>query len=147
MLLSTWREELIETAKSCICEIFVRGEAISSPAQSADYIQVLLAGYEHEVFYAMWLDQHQVIKAQELFRGTVDGASVYAREVVKEGLACNAAAVIFAHNHPSGVTEPPQADIKITQRLKDALSLVDIRLLDHLVVGTGVTSMAERGML
>lgn len=97
---------------------------------------------------ALWLDsQHQVLKAQELFRGTVDGASVYPREVIKEGRACNTAAVIFAHNHPSGVTEPSQADIQITKRLQDALQLVDIRLLDHLVVGSNVTSMAERGLI
>jgi DNA repair protein RadC len=121
---------------------------MTSPKKSADYLQVLLGSYEHEVFYAIWLDsQHQVLNAQELFRGTVDGASVYPREVVKEGLACNAAAVIFAHNHPSGVTEPSQADIRITERLKEALQLVDIRLLDHIVVGTDVTSMAERGLL
>ena len=108
----------------------------------------MLGSYEHEVFYALWLDsKHQVLKAQELFRGTVDGASVYPREVIKEGLSCNAAAVIFAHNHPSGVTEPSQADIQITKRLKEALALVDIRLLDHLVVGADVTSMAERGLL
>jgi len=94
---------------------------------------------------ALWLDsQHQVLK---LFRGTVDGASVYPREVIKEGLACNAAAVIFAHNHPSGVTEPSQADVQITKRLQEALALVDIRLLDHLVVGSNVTSMAERGLI
>ena len=88
-----------------------------------------------------------MLKAQELFRGTVDGASVYPREVIKEGLACNAASVIFAHNHPSGVTEPSQADTQITKRLQEALQLVDIRLLDHLVVGANVTSMAERGLI
>ena len=97
---------------------------------------------------ALWLDsQHQVLKSQELFRGTLDGASVYPREVIKEGLACNAAAIIFAHNHPSGVTEPSQADVQITKRLQEALQLVDIRLLDHLVVGSSVTSMAEQGLI
>ena len=141
-------KELIKTAQSCIAEQFIRGEAMTSPKKSADYFQVLLGSFEHEVFYALWLDsKHQVLKAQELFRGTVDGASVYPREVIKEGLACNAAAVIFAHNHPSGVTEPSHADIQITKRLKEALALVDIRLLDHLVVGADVTSMAERGLL
>ncbi len=140
--------ELIKTAQGCIAEQFIRGEAMTCPKKSTDYFQVLLGSFEHEVFYALWLDsQHQVLKAQELFRGTVDGASVYPREVVKEGLACNAAAVIFAHNHPSGVTEPSQADVQITERLQEALQLVDIRLLDHLVVGSNVTSMAERGLL
>lgn len=142
------RQELIKKAQSCITQLFIRGEAMTSPKKSADYFQVLLGGYEHETFYALWVDsQHHVLKAQELFRGTVDGASVYPREVIKEGLACNAAAVIFAHNHPSGVAEPSQADIQITKRLKAALELVDIRLLDHLVVGADVTSMAERGMI
>jgi len=141
-------KELIKAAQGCVAEQFIRGEAMTSPKKSADYFQVLLGHYEHEVFYALWLDsQHQVLKAQELFRGTVDGASVYPREVVKEGLACNAAAVIFAHNHPSGVTKPSQADIQITNRLKGALALVDIRLLDHLVVGSDVTSMADRGLI
>jgi DNA repair protein RadC len=142
------RTELIKTAQTCITEHFSRGEAMTSPKKSADYFQILLGNYEHETFYALWLDsQHQVLKAQELFRGTVDSATVYPREVVKEGLACNAAAVIFAHNHPSGISEPSQADVKITKRLNEALQLVDIRTLDHLVVGTTVTSMAERGLL
>ncbi len=115
---------------------------------TAHYLQVLLGNYEYEVFYALWLDnQHHVLCGQELFRGTVDGSSVYPREVVKAGLACNAVAVIVAHNHPSGMAEPSQADIQITQRLKEALQLVDIRLLDHLVIGTNVSSMAERGLL
>jgi DNA repair protein RadC len=106
------RHELIKKAQSCITEQFIRGESITSPKSSANYFQVLLGNYEHETFYALWLDsQHQVLKAQELFRGTVDGASVYPRKVIKEGLACNAAAVIFAHNHPSGITETSQADI------------------------------------
>ena len=142
------RDEVIETARSCITESLSRGEAMTSPSASARHIQVLLGGYEHEVFFVLWLDsQHQILAANELFRGTVDGASVYPREVVKEGLACNAAAVIFAHNHPSGCTEPSQADIRITERLKKALLLVDIRVLDHLVVGSDVTSMADRGLL
>lgn len=100
------------------------------------------------MFCVAFLDtRHGVIKFEEMFRGTIDGASVYPREVVKAALACNASAVIFAHNHPSGVSEPSLADQAITRRLKDALELVDIRVLDHLVIGTEITSFAERGLL
>ena len=104
---------------------------------------------EHELFCCLFLDnRHRVIKFDEMFRGTIDGTSVYPREVVKEALAVNAAAVILAHNHPSGVAEPSQADERITKRLKSALELVDIRLLDHLIIGDGeATSLASRGML
>ena len=103
----------------------------------------------HEVFCCLFLDnRHRVLRFDELFRGTIDGTSVYPREVVKEALAVNAAAVILAHNHPSGVAEPSQADERITKRLKSALELVDIRLLDHLIIGDGcATSLASRGML
>lgn len=141
-------EELISAAQCYIRGWFNGGEALTSPELSAKYCQVLLAPNEHEVFYAVWLNsQHEVIGHGEIFRGTIDGASVYPREVVKDGLACNAAAVIFAHNHPSGNAELSQADINITKRLKDALALVDIRVLDHLVVGSETVSMAERGLV
>jgi DNA repair protein RadC len=104
---------------------------------------------DHELFCCLYLDnRHRVLKFDELFRGTIDGTSVYPREVVKEALLVNAAAVILAHNHPSGVAEPSQADERITRRLKSALDLVDIRLLDHLIVGEGrATSLASRGLL
>jgi DNA repair protein RadC len=93
-------------------------------------------------------NRHRVIAYKELFRGTIDGASVHPREVVREAMHWNAAAVIFAHNHPSGVAEPSQADIRITQRLKDALALVEVRVLDHIVIGEGEgASLAERGLL
>ena len=103
----------------------------------------------HEGFCGVFLDnRHRVIALEELFRGTIDGASVHPREVVKRALAKNAAAVILAHNHPSGIAEPSQADELITRRLKEALALVDIRVLDHLVIGDGVCeSFAERGLL
>jgi DNA repair protein RadC len=111
-------------------------------------VKLKLATYEHEVFACLMLDnRNRVIAFRELFRGTIDGASVYPREVVKQALADNAAAVIFAHNHPSGATEPSQADIAITERLKKALALIDVRVLDHLIVGDEVTSFAERGIL
>jgi DNA repair protein RadC len=104
---------------------------------------------EHERFCCLFLDnRHRVLRFEELFRGTIDGTSVYPREVVKEALRVNAAAVILAHNHPSGVAEPSQADERITHRLKAALALVDIRLLDHLVVGDGrIVSLASRGLV
>ena len=126
-----------------------RGEAFTSPALTRRFLQARLRAYHHEVFACLFLDnQNRLIRFEEMFTGTIDGASVYPREVVKRVLALNAAAVIFAHNHPSGVAEPSQADCHITQRLQAALDLVDVRVLDHFVVGDGeVVSMAERGML
>lgn len=120
-----------------------------SPNQIREYLRMKYGYTEHEVFSVIYLDtRHRLIKHEELFRGTIDGASVYTREVVKESLTCNAAAVVFAHNHPSGDATPSQADIRITMRLKDALALVDIRVLDHLVVGKDeIVSLAERGTL
>ena len=124
------------------------GSVIRSPMDTEDFLKARLAGLEHESFCIIYLDnRHRVIDFDELFRGTVDGTSVYPREVVKESLARNAAAIILAHNHPSGVAEPSQADERITKRLKAALELVDIRVLDHLIVGETVTSMASRGSL
>jgi DNA repair protein RadC len=121
---------------------------MTSPQASKDFVKLKLFAYEHEVFACLFLDnRNRVIVFDELFRGTIDGASVYPREVVKACLSCNAAAVIFAHNHPSGVTEPSQADIAITERLRKALALIDVRVLDHLIVGDEVTSFAERGLL
>ncbi|AUM12773.1 RadC family protein [Ketobacter alkanivorans] len=126
-----------------------RGEAFTSPVLTRRFLQARLRAYHHEVFACLFLDnQNRLIRFEEMFTGTIDGASVYPREVVKRVLALNAAAVIFAHNHPSGVAEPSQADCHITQRLQAALDLVDVRVLDHFVVGDGeVVSMAERGML
>jgi DNA repair protein RadC len=122
--------------------------SLTSPQASKDFVKLKLATYEHEVFACVFLDnRNRVITFEEMFRGTIDGASVYPREVVKACLSHNAAAVIFAHNHPSGTTEPSQADIAITERLKKALALIDVRVLDHLIVGEDVTSFAERGLL
>jgi DNA repair protein RadC len=125
------------------------GEPIRSPGDTETFLQARMRHLGHEVFCCLFLDnRHRVLRFDELFRGTIDGTSVYPREVVKEALAVNAAAVILAHNHPSGVAEPSQADERITKRLKSALELVDIRLLDHLIVGDGcATSLASRGML
>jgi DNA repair protein RadC len=124
-------------------------DVISSPEATRDYLKLRLGTYPHEVFAALFLDnRHRVIDYRELFAGTIDGASVHPREVVRVALDLNAAAVIFAHNHPSGVAEPSQSDLRITQRLKDALALIDVRVLDHLIIGEGEgTSLAERGLL
>lgn len=140
-------EDLILHAKDCINERISAGESLTSSSRTRDYVKLLIGEFESEVFYAIWLNnQHQVLKHGVLFRGTIDGSAVYPREVVKEGLSCNAAAVIFAHNHPSGASQPSQADIAITRKLKAALDVIDIRMLDHVVVGTTVSSMAELGM-
>lgn len=125
------------------------GPLLPAPGAVKDYLRLLLADLEHEVFGLMYLsNQHRLIERDELFRGTIDGAAVYPREVVKAALAHNAAAVILYHNHPSGLAEPSQADQRLTQRLKVALGTVDIRVLDHLIVGgMDVVSFAERGLL
>ena len=129
-------------------EALTRGEALDSPAATRRYLAARLRDYPHEVFAALFLDnRHRVIAYEELFRGTIDGTSVHPREVVKRALAHNAAALILAHNHPSGIAEPSSADTALTRRLRDALGLVEIRVLDHLVVGDGeVVSLAERGL-
>ena len=127
----------------------VVGEPLRSPADTEAYLLARLRHLDHELFCCLYLDnRHRVLGFKELFRGTIDGTSVYPREVVKEALAVNAAALIVAHNHPSGVAEPSQADERITRRLKAALELVDIRLLDHLVVGDcTAVSLAARGLV
>ena len=126
-----------------------RGDALNSPRAVRDYLQLLLGGRQQEVFLVLFLDtQHRVIASEELFQGTLSQTSVYPREVVKRALAHNAAAVILAHNHPSGVAEPSQADQLLTGALKQALGLVDVRVLDHFVVAAGKTlSFAEKGLL
>jgi DNA repair protein RadC len=142
-------EALPELARRYYEQALTTGEPIRSPADTEAFLLARLRDLPHELFCCMYLDnRHRIIAFEELFRGTIDGTSVYPREVVKQALGFNAAAVILAHNHPSGVAEPSQADERITRRLKAALELVDIRLLDHLVVGDGVTtSLASRGLL
>ncbi|MFT4676164.1 MAG: DNA repair protein RadC [Patiriisocius sp.] len=126
-----------------------RGDGLLDPSTTRRFLKSKLRGYDREVFACLFLDnQHRVISYEELFFGTIDGASVHPREVVKRVLHHNAAAVIFAHNHPSGVAEPSQADQRITQRLKSALLLVDVRVLDHMIVGDSeVMSFAETGLI
>ena len=138
-----------ELARRYYEESLPAGAAIKSPADTESFLLSKMRHLDHELFCCLYLDnRHRVLRFDEMFRGTIDGTSVYPREVVKEALAVNAAAVILAHNHPSGVAEPSQADERITRRLKSALELVDIRLLDHLIIGDGrATSLASRGLL
>ena len=127
----------------------IAGETIRSPGDTENFLKLKLSHLDHEVFCVIYLDnRHRIIKFEEIFRGTIDGTSVYPREIVKAALLNNAAAVILAHNHPSGVAEPSQADERITKRLKAALELIDVRILDHLVIaGNNSTSMAQRGLI
>jgi DNA repair protein RadC len=139
----------LELTRRHMLETLQRSDCLTSSALTRNYIRSRMRAYEREVFLCLFLDnQHRIIAQEELFHGTIDGSMVHPREVVRRSLHHNAAALIFAHNHPSGVAEPSQADISITRRLKNALALVDIRTLDHLVVGDSeVTSLAERGLL
>ena len=138
-----------ELVRRSLLETVRHRDALSSPASVRDYLRMTLTGRDYEVFLVLFLDaQNRVIQPEEMFRGTLTQTSVYPREVVKRSLFNNAAAVIFAHNHPSGVAEPSHADELLTQSLKQALALVDVRVLDHFVVaGSGVMSFAERGLL
>ncbi|MBN0988145.1 RadC family protein [Amphritea pacifica] len=142
-------QAVMEISRRCQAEQLQRDSALTSPDLVRDYLQLQLSDRSREVFACLLLDsQHRVICFEELFKGTIDSATVHPREVVKLALSHNAAAMILAHNHPSGIAEPSMADQHITQRIKEALSLVDIRLLDHMVVGSGVTvSLAERGLI
>lgn len=142
-------QAVMEMARRHIYEDIKRGDALTSPGAVRRYLKSKLMGLPHEVFACLFLDnQHRVLAFEELFRGTLDSASVYPREVMKRALAHNAAALILTHNHPSGVSEPSQADLMLTRRLKESLALVDIRILDHLVVGDGdPVSFAERGLM
>lgn len=142
-------EAAMELARRSLKEDLRSASALTSPGTVRDYLRLAIAGREHEVFVCLWLDaQHRVLACEELFRGTLTQTSVYPREIVKAGLKANAAAVIFAHNHPSGVAQPSQADELLTRNLKEALSLVDIKVLDHFIVaGRQTLSFAERGLL
>ncbi|AOU98318.1 hypothetical protein BI364_10405 [Acidihalobacter yilgarnensis] len=142
-------DEIIEQARQILAERVRRESVIDCPQTARDFVTMSLTGRQSEVFCVMWLDnRHQIIAFDELFQGTIDGCSVHPREVVRAALHHNAAACILTHNHPSGVAEPSRADQAITDKLKQALGLIDVRVLDHLVVGGAeVTSMAERGQL
>jgi DNA repair protein RadC len=142
-------QAVMEMSRRHLAHELQRGDALTSPALTRRFLAAKLRHLPHEVFACLFLDnRHRVLHFEELFRGTIDAASVYPREVVKRALACNAAAVIIAHNHPSGVAEPSGADRQITRRLQEALALVDIRVLDHMVIGDGEpVSFAERGLI
>ena len=146
---SATAEEIIASARAQLSRRVRRGSALSSPQATRDFLALRLGAREFESFCCMFLDnRHRVIEFVELFRGTIDSASVYPREVVKEALQRNAAAVVFAHPHPSGVAEVSAADELITRRLREALQTVNIRVLDHLIVAGGeVVSFAELGLL
>lgn len=140
---------VLELARRHLRESMVRSDTLKNPADTRRYLSARLRDYPYEVFACLFLDtRNRIITYEELFQGTIDGASVHPREVIRRALQHNAAAVIFAHNHPSGVAEPSQADQRITQRLRDALALVDVRVLDHIVIGDiESVSFAQRGLI
>ena len=140
--------QVFEKAAELLEHQYKREQSFTNPEHTKRYLSMKLGHQEREVFAVLFLDnQHQLISYQELFYGTVDSASVYPREVAKAALQANAAAVIFAHNHPSGIAEPSECDKRITTRLVDALKLLDIRVLDHVVVGSPCVSFAERELI
>ena len=148
-LISNIEQDIINQAISIIdSKMKTYDISLTSPALVKSFLKLKLALAEQEVFSVIFLDnQHRVIEYRPMFFGTINAASVYPREVVKYAINCNSAAVIFAHNHPSGISDPSSADISLTKRLSDALGLVDVRVIDHLIVGREVTSFAERGLI
>jgi len=142
-------QELLEAAENILRNKLERLGSIGNPTDSANFLRMRLGALLHEEFHILWLDnRHRIIDCQKLFTGTIDGASVHPREVVRAALNCNACAAILAHNHPSGVAEPSTADRAITSELRDALQLVGVRILDHIVVSAGgCVSMAARGLM
>jgi DNA repair protein RadC len=141
-------QAVLEMARRHLHEKLQRGESFTSPQLTRHYLQQRLRDYPYEVFACLFLDnRNRLIAFEELFRGTIDGTNVHAREIIRKALHHNASAVILSHNHPSGVAEPSEADRQVTSHLKQALNLIDVRVLDHIVVGDDVVSMAERGMI
>lgn len=141
-------QAILAAAEGILREKLRRQGCIGNPMDAADFLRVRLGALLHEEFHVLWLDnRHHILDCQRLFIGTVDGASVHPREVVRAALGINASAAIFAHNHPSGVAEPSAADRAITRELCEAMRLVGVRVLDHLVIGAECVSMASRGLL
>lgn len=142
-------EQILNIAEGITVYNMMRGPVLSDPSASKAFLKVRMAGLDREIFTATWLDnRHKIIAYDELFAGTIDGASVHPREVVKAAIHHSACAVIFAHNHPSGTCEPSSADIAITNRLTEALRLIEVRVLDHFIVGgSEIVSMAQRGLI
>lgn len=145
----TQLQAALEIARRCLKATIKREDALLNPETTRDYLKACLRNHPHEVFSCLFLDNaNRVIQFEELFHGTIHYATIYPREVVKKALHHNAASVIFAHNHPSGLAEPSPADQEITQQLKAALALIEVRVIDHIIVGDGeMTSLAERGFL
>lgn len=140
--------QVLEKAAEIIAERYLRGDAFCNPQATKDFVKYKLGNHEREVFAILYLDnQHRLIEFEELFYGTIDAASVYPREVAKACLKRNAAAVILAHNHPSGDATPSESDKRITQRLKESLALIETRVLDHIITGRECVSLAEKGWL
>jgi DNA repair protein RadC len=144
----TTEKDVLAAAEGILRGRLERQGCIGSPSDATDFLRMRLGALLHEEFHVLWLDnRHRILDCQKLFTGTVDGASVYPREVVRAALSINASAAILAHNHPSGVAEPSAADRAITNELRDALRLVGVRILDHIVVGEECVSMAGRGLM
>ncbi len=144
----TTEQDVLAAAEGILRSKLERQGSIGSPSDANDFLRMRLGGLLHEEFHVLWLDnRHRILDCQKLFTGTVDGASVHPREVVRAALAINASAAILAHNHPSGLAEPSAADRALTNELCDALRLIGVRILDHIVVGSECVSMASRGLL
>ncbi|KQZ77892.1 DNA repair protein RadC [Rhodanobacter sp. Root561] len=144
----TTEQDVLAAAEGILGERLKRQGSIGNPTDANDFLRMRLGALLHEEFHILWLDnRHRIIDCQKLFTGTVDGASIYPREVVRAALRVNACAAILAHNHPSGIAEPSAADRAITNELRDALRLVGVRILDHIVVGNECVSMAGRGLM
>ncbi len=144
----TTEQDVLAAAEGILKKRLERHGSIGSPTDATDFLRMRLGSLLHEEFHILWLDnRHRILDCQKLFTGTVDGASIYPREVVRAALGINASAAILAHNHPSGIAEPSAADRAITNELRDALRLVGVRILDHIVVGAECVSMADRGFL
>jgi DNA repair protein RadC len=141
-------QDVLAAAEGILKERLKRQGSICSPTDANDFLRMRLGALSYEEFHILWLDnRHRIIDCQKLFTGTIDGASIYPREVVRAALSVNACAAILAHNHPSGVAEPSAADRAITHELRDALRLIGVRILDHIVVGDECVSMAGRGLM
>ncbi|NYE28611.1 DNA repair protein RadC [Rhodanobacter sp. K2T2] len=144
----TSEQDVLAAAEGILGERLRRQGSIGSPTDANDFLRMRLGALAHEEFHILWLDnRHRIIDCQKLFTGTIDGASIYPREVVRAALSVNACAAILAHNHPSGIAEPSAADRAITSELRDALRLIGVRILDHIVVGAECVSMAGRRLM
>jgi DNA repair protein RadC len=144
----TTEQDVLAAAEAILKGRLERQGSLNNPTDATDFLRMRLGALQHEEFHVLWLDnRHRILECQKLFTGTVDGASIYPREVVRAALSVNASAAIFAHNHPSGIAEPSAADRAITSELRDALRLIGVRILDHIVVGAECVSMAGRGLM